>query len=404
MQVSAKTPNNSPKRRARKNRSTSQANGSIGRRIGSQIGGFVGAAAQKMFSNITGFGDYKVKSNTLYNGTDPPMFTAGNRSIVIRHREYLGDILSSTAFVNRTYNIQPSLPDTFPFLSTISSSFEEYRFHGLVFEYKSTSANALNSTNTALGTVVLATEYDVRKPAFPNKLSMENYEFAVSCKPSECCLHPVECDPALQPYKFLFTRVPVSTPVSVDLRTSDMGVFQIATVGMQSDNAVIGELWCTYEIEFIKPKFDSLPNLAPANYYQSNAHLLPIISPTVLSAPVSRDGIAMLGLQGVSSSGNNNLTINNPAYIGTTFDISYGITPTGSTFTGYNYLVNSITNGTLRASIDGPASSAANTGSAGVVKRFQVTMTASPMSIDFVSSGTYSGSNYSTHLTVSAAN
>jgi len=34
----------------------------------------------------------------------------------------------------------------------------------------------------------------------------------------------------------------------------DMGSFQIATTGMQANGGVIGELWCTFEIEFYKPK------------------------------------------------------------------------------------------------------------------------------------------------------
>jgi hypothetical protein len=67
--------------------------------------------------------------------------------------------------------------------------------HGLVFEYKSMSADALNSTNTALGQVILSVQYDAANAAFTNKQAQEAYDGAISIKPSSSVLLGVECEP-----------------------------------------------------------------------------------------------------------------------------------------------------------------------------------------------------------------
>jgi hypothetical protein len=80
---------------------------------------------------------------------------------------------------------------------------------------------------------------------------MENYEYANSGKPSSTFIHPVECKRSLNPVSELFIRTGGVT--TGDLRLYDHGNFQIATGGNTGDG-VLGELWCTFEIEFYKPK------------------------------------------------------------------------------------------------------------------------------------------------------
>jgi hypothetical protein len=70
------------------------------------------------------------------------------------------DINGSTAFTNTSFNINPSNALLFPWLSNIAANFSEYRFKNLRFCFNSTSANALNSTNTALGQVIMTTNYN----------------------------------------------------------------------------------------------------------------------------------------------------------------------------------------------------------------------------------------------------
>jgi hypothetical protein len=238
--------------------------GGIGGAVGSWFGGSTGSGLGSSVGNwlgkITGMGAYKVRSNTLMGG-NVPTFGSG-AGCTMCHREYLGDVTGSVAFTNTTYNLNPGLTGTttgsgsqngmFPWLSLCAAQFEEYQLLGMMIEFKSTSAVALNSTNTALGTVILATDYDTYDTAFTNKQQMEAYEFSSSAPPSQSQLHPIECDPKKNVMQNLYIRS-AANPTGSDLRFYDVGVFQLATVGMQAA-AVIGELWVTYHVKFMKPK------------------------------------------------------------------------------------------------------------------------------------------------------
>lgn len=252
----------------KRSRTSSSSKGSgaasaVGGLVGSLIGGSPGAAIGKgigsVFSKITGVGDYKVSSNSIMMGTDPPAFDVNGRGTIVRHREYIQDISGSTAFASTTLPINPGMANTFPWLSSVAQNYEEYVIRGMVFEFKSTSATALNSTNTALGTVIMCTRYNALAPSFTSKVQMENYQFCTSTKPSDSALHPIECAVGESPLHCLYTRA--GPPGSGDLRMYDLGFFQISTVGMQAA-AVIGELWVTYDVELLKPKVSTLGDFA----------------------------------------------------------------------------------------------------------------------------------------------
>lgn len=196
-----------------------------------------------------------MKNNSLLEGNGVPKVHATRRGVVISHREFLGDITGSTGFVSRNYAINPGSQNTFPWLSNIAAMFQSYKIKGMIFEFNSTSADALNSVNTALGTVIMSTQYNVALPFLTSKAEMEQYEYTVSGRPSRNLTHCIECDPDLQVMEHLFTRTG-ALPAGQDYQFYDWGNFQLATVGMQAE-ATIGELWVSYEIEFIKPRIAS---------------------------------------------------------------------------------------------------------------------------------------------------
>ena len=68
------------------------------------------------------------------------------------------------------------------------------------------SADALNSVNTALGQVIMATDYNAANPPFAQKSEMENYEYGQSAKPSESAIHPIECARLQTTISELYTR------------------------------------------------------------------------------------------------------------------------------------------------------------------------------------------------------
>jgi hypothetical protein len=216
--------------------------------LGSWIGGKLGGMAGRLFESVTGLGSYSTPAAGL--GNSPPIFNSKGAPI-IEHREFLGDITGSVAFSIASYDLNPGLSSTFPWLYSLANNFEEYRLLGTIFEFKSTSATALNSTNTALGTVIMATEYDSYDIQFANKLEMENHVFSSSAAPSLSQLHPIECAPSQTTFPQRYVRTS-SVPDGADRRLYDWGRFSIATVGMQAA-AVVGELWCTYRVQLLKP-------------------------------------------------------------------------------------------------------------------------------------------------------
>lgn len=252
-----------------KNRSTTlvdtlpwnDTTGSVGmvnrgaRAIGNALGGESLGNAASWLSRAFGFGEYTIKSNTLNNSNIAQFKNHG--TIEFAHREYIADISSSTGFTNQSFPINPGNSTLFPWLSTIAKNFEQYQMMGLIFEFKSTSATAVGSVNTGLGTVIMATDYDVLDNQYADKRAMEVSEFSTSAPPSVSQVHPVECDPKQNVMRQLFIQPGNSVSAYPDdPRFSALGNFQIATSGMQAVST-IGELWVSYHIKLYKPQLES---------------------------------------------------------------------------------------------------------------------------------------------------
>lgn len=234
------------------------------RGVGAQIGEFLGAGAEKVLRTVFGFGDYapidlpQIHKNSLLDmGTDPPQVkNTMMQNNIVRHREYLGDVVTSGdgRFKIAKYPLNPGQLDTFPWMVNIANNYEQWKPRGIIFEFKSMVGNVTSDTVAGLPTVIMATEYDATRPSFTNKMQMENHEYAQSAKASVSFLHPVECEPSQNVLSELYVRTE-SAADPTELRTSDFGNFYIATVGGQVDGEVaLGELWVTYEFEMLKPR------------------------------------------------------------------------------------------------------------------------------------------------------
>jgi len=255
----------------------------MGQRVGNLFGkpaGLVGAEAGRLFRQVTGYGDYKVTGNSLLSSMDRlPTFVNKSYGSRILHREFLFDVVTSDAagqFKIQSVPIQPALLASFPWLSASAENYQEYQLNGAVYEFKSNSYDALGSTNTASGTVIMATDYNALDLPFVNKFQMEQTQFTCSGKPSINLMHPIECAKIETPSNTLYTR---SGPVTTgDLRLYDWGNFQIATVGMQGTSVNVGELWITYDITLLKPKLTSTVDV-------SDHYVLPIVDGKVTFVP-----------------------------------------------------------------------------------------------------------------------
>lgn len=213
----------------------------VGKWLGSGIG------------QIFGSGDYQIVGanpsyNVMMNGNQIPSFNSTRQTNIICHREYLGDILGTAGFNNTSYPLNPGISKTFPWLSTIAQNYQEYKFHGIIFEFRPLITDFV--TNGAPGVVVMATNYNADSPPYDSKQEMENSEFAVSVKPTRELIHGIECAMSQTVLPQLYVRSGVP-PAGQDLRLYDLGNFQFATQVNPIQN--LGELWVSYCVEFFKP-------------------------------------------------------------------------------------------------------------------------------------------------------
>jgi hypothetical protein len=233
-----------------------------GRALGSLVGqGDLGAFAGESLAKLFGHGDYVVSSNSLMSGKvhgpNPPTFSKqGRRGTRIIEREFIGDVFSgalssgSSVFTNTSYRLNPTDRSAFPWLSTIASQFDQWEPNGIVYEFVSTSSS-FNGTSQALGTVIMATDYDVFDALYASKQVMENADYSCSTRPAESLMHGIECDKNERPTPLLYT----SSSSTQNLQ--DLGNFQIATVGCNTAGARLGELWVSYDITFYKKQLVS---------------------------------------------------------------------------------------------------------------------------------------------------
>jgi hypothetical protein len=179
---------------------------------------------------------------------------SGSAHTSVRHAEFVGYINSSVAFSEQTFEVSPTNVLLFPWLSSIANNYEKYRLHGACFMFVSTSASAIGSTNTALGEVMIATQYDVNRNEFSSPEAMKQTHYISSGPPSEDMLHGIECNEFSS--NWFFTDPNASdASATVDRRFHDCAEVTIGTYGAQAAS-VIGELYVIYDIEFSCP---SLP-------------------------------------------------------------------------------------------------------------------------------------------------
>lgn len=229
----------------------------VGQRVGNMFGfkqaQNIGRWLGTGIGSIFGSGDYTVSGpqssyNVFTNDRQTPKFSTTHATNIVCHREYLGDITGTAGFNNTLYPLNPGMEQTFPWLSGIAANYQQYKFHGLIFEFRPLITDFV--TNGAPGVVILSTNYNADSPKFTTKQQMENTEFAVSIKPTREVIHGVECAMDETPLSQLYIRTG-APPTGTDLRTLDLGTFQFATQANPVQN--LGELWVSYCVELFKP-------------------------------------------------------------------------------------------------------------------------------------------------------
>lgn len=249
----------------------------IGAGIGYAMGGYEGARSGynvgAKFSRMVGTGDYSTGApvtNQIIAGGDAPLTVNATSDlsgdIILNHREFVQNVVISgtggtnSGFANISFPINPGLQALFPWLSQVASNFTLYEFQGLIMEYKPTSGEQ-GSTSNALGKVIFATNYDPEADLFASSVQAENYDYAISTKPSMPMLHGIETKRSAMATNMQYIR---TGEVTRDKIFTDVGLFQVMTEGIPlggagSVTAIVGELWATYKIRLSRANlFSSL--------------------------------------------------------------------------------------------------------------------------------------------------
>lgn len=172
-------------------------------------------------------------------------FARGDGMIVVRHREYLKDVIGSIAFTATSSSINPGQESMFPWLCKLANNYESYKFRSLSFEYETCTATSV------AGTVMVAVDYDAADSKPATKQVMLGYHNAV--RSAAWNRATLSCDKAdLQKNGQKFTRLNPLT-ANLDIKTYDVGNLIVATAGFAGDG-LAGELYVSYEVELHTPQ------------------------------------------------------------------------------------------------------------------------------------------------------
>jgi hypothetical protein len=233
-----------------------------GREVGADLGGMAGEAMGGVVSRLLGRGAYTLRKNSVMRSSTqmPRMSAAPDGGFVVTSREFIMDIAASgqTAWsITSSINLNPGLAQVFSFLSQLGVAFEEYEFDQFVVVYEPSSGSV--STTQALGTVQLATQYDLQDAAFGSQTEMLDYEYSTTNRPDFAMLHPIECDPRQNQIARFYVRsgLLAGTTTTVDPRYNayDIGRLIVAQAGVPAAaGTVLGKLFFSYTCRFLKPK------------------------------------------------------------------------------------------------------------------------------------------------------
>jgi len=223
---------------------------------------------------ISGMGDYegpgrrnftKIKMNSLFDGAGGIRFA--NRktpkgAIRCSYKEEVGDVLSSIAFKTTNYRVNFGNPALFPVGYIDGQRYEECHFHGCIAFIESTASDV--STNTNLGAIYMAAQYDLQEAPFINSKQLLNSFAPVMAKSNEDLEHGFECARGQTMRQMLLNQDNVSVIDKDKIQDYDLCNFTVATEAQATDGAVIGKLFILYDVDLYKRR---IPEITGMEYY-----------------------------------------------------------------------------------------------------------------------------------------
>lgn len=247
-----------------------------------QLAGSMVDAGIGLWNKWWGHGDYSIKSNSLMIGgegagasTATMSFGETERTIRVKHREYIGDVITAgtaNTLIIQKYSINPGLQQVCPWLCTIAQNYQCWKPEGMIFQFVSTSSEFSSATTNALGTIFIACDYNVNDNAPQDKGEILQMAYSAQGKITDDMVHGIECATGDASILNYYVRSgPVNSTDS--LKFYDIGNLYVATTGVNGTNVNIGSLYITYDIVFRKEQlFQGLigDGLLWDKYYFSN--------------------------------------------------------------------------------------------------------------------------------------
>jgi hypothetical protein len=176
----------------------------------------------------------------------------------VSRTEFVTNVYSPSTpggFTNNVWYINPGLA-TFPWLSQVAVNFTEYEFSQLWFHFE--PAISMASTTGALGTIIMAVNYNAAQSPFTSAQQMQEYAGSIVAVPYRRIFCGVECDRRQLHTLAQYVR-PGAVPNGEDPKTYDWGTFQIATDGLSAAafpaGTLMGKLYVSYTVKLKVPRF-----------------------------------------------------------------------------------------------------------------------------------------------------
>lgn len=175
-----------------------------------------------------------------------PAIKMSSDSCRVVHRELIASVTGTTAFtVAQSFALNPGISATFPWLSVMAQTWEQYRFRSLRFCYYTRTGSNVP------GSVILAPDYDAADAAPVSEQVASNYTDAAEDAPwkdIECVLTRLDMAGGQKRH---FTRTG-ALAANLDIKTYDVGQLHLCTI----DGTAVawGKLWVEYDVEFFVPQ------------------------------------------------------------------------------------------------------------------------------------------------------
>lgn len=236
----------------------------MGRNLGSKVGGWIGDKLEGFVRQIFGSGDYEIagdatgiQRNSLVQGSSiPAMHDASLGAVSIKFHEFIGNIGMTSSFRVTSYPIDVTSSSVFPWISKIAANYQQWELAGAVFFLRTLSSDTSVAPTQGMGAIYGSVRYDTASEVPVSKVDILNSTFSSSAKPSENQAFPIECarNETQVPLLKVLPRGALVSPN--DLQMYMMGYLDIATEGAPNPYPEAAELYVTYDIRFYKPRTD----------------------------------------------------------------------------------------------------------------------------------------------------